>query len=146
MKAAALALALVTTVFCAGAAAGDLAWLEGRWHGGNADETWEATFTSDAGGVVLGTYKQAKRAGALTFVELQQFDLRHTPTLILFPNGGAPYRLAVKRLTPTLAEFEGDHAFPRHVAFSRDSGGGHTLTLTGTLDGRPFQERFPFVH
>lgn len=126
--------------------AADLSWLAGSWHGGNATETWDATFTSAAGGVVLGTYKQAKRSGTLTFVELQQFDLRQSPaTLTLFANGGSPYRLRAKHLTPTHAEFEGEHAFPRNVALHLDRDGHHTLTLTGTLSGRPFQERFAFA-
>lgn len=146
-----LALCLAAAPLASGAAPappspGDLAWLAGSWHGGNATETWDATFTSDAGGVVLGTYKQAKRVGALTFIELQQFDLRQSPaTLTLFANGGPPYRLTAVRLTPTQAEFAGEHAFPRKVALRLDRNGGHTLTLTGTLGGRPFQERFVFA-
>lgn len=136
---------LFALLVAAHATAGDLAWLEGRWHGGNVEETWDATFTSEAGGVVLGTYKQAKRGGPLTFVELQQLDLRQTPaTLLLFANGGAPYCLTATRISAQRAEFTGDHAFPRHVAYSRNPDGSHTLTLTGTLEGRPLQERFMF--
>ena len=128
------------------ASAQGLDWLAGSWHGGNAKETWEAQFTTGAGGVVLGTYKQAARSGALSFLELQQFDLRQKPaTLTLIANAGQPYRMTATQLTDALAEFTGDHAFPRTASYARGKDGSHTLTLTGTMNGKPFTEHFEFT-
>ena len=126
------------------AIAGDLSWLAGTWSGGNARETWECRFTGDEGGVVLGTYKQADRSGKLTFVELQQLDLRARPAVLtLVANAGAPYALSEVRLTPDRAEFAGAHAFPRTAAFVHTPDGGLALELAGVLGGKPFHESFP---
>src|ERR1700738_4331633 len=89
-----IGIAVIALMLAAPAQAGDLAWLAGAWHGGNARERWESRFTGDEGGVILGTYKQGGNDGTLTFVELQQIDLRaHPARLLLFANGGAPYEL-----------------------------------------------------
>ena len=142
----AFGIAMIGLTLAASARAGDLAWLAGAWHGGNDRETWESRFTGDEGGVVLGTYKQGGKDGALTFVELQQIDLRvHPAKLSLFANGGAPYEMLEVRRTPGRIEFSGAHAFPQRAVFVHD-GQGFRLELSGRMQGKDFSEAFPMTH
>ncbi len=123
------------------AAIADLGFLAGRWRGGS----WDATYSSPDGGIILSFAKDLKPDGTLGFFEFERIEARDggvwlTPS----PRGKPSVAFRLLSLDPAArrAVFENpEHDFPSRIVYHRDREDRLVFELSGRPGGKPQQVR-----
>lgn len=120
-----------------------LAWLAGHWLGESGDATWEAVYSSPAGGEVVSASKEM-RGGRVVMHELERFHAVGDEVLLTpHPLGQAraDFRLIELDEAARKAVFENaPNDFPRRLVYHRTAEDTLTITLIGTVRGQPREQ------
>lgn len=120
-----------------------LAWLAGHWYGESGATTWEAVYSSPAGGEVVSASKEM-RDGRVVMHELERFHAVGDEVLMTphpFGKARADFRLIELDAAARKGVFE--HApndFPRRLVYHRTAEDTLTITLSGIVQGQPHEQ------
>lgn len=114
-----------------------LDWLAGRWQG----DTWDGTYSSPEGGVVLAFSKEYREDGQAGFFEYERILVVDGRVVLIpspFGRESVPFPLVELDVSARRARFENpDHDFPRSITYQRTSALTLVFTLEGEEDGHP---------
>lgn len=118
----------------------DLAWLAGAWAGTIDGGTWEAVYSTPAGGEIVSANKEL-RDGRVTMIEFEHFrTVEDKLVLTPFPFGkrsSASFTLSALDRTAKRAVFSNPaHDFPREITYHRADEDRLVITVTGEQDGK----------
>ena len=124
----------------------NLGWLQGCWvpDTANAEVGTVETWTSAAGGVMLGMRRTVKnrRATEFEFIQIREIEAGKL-AFIAQPSGRPPTTFPLARRTDTEFVFEqSSHEFPQRVIYRRD-GAKLVARIEGTVNGKLHSIGFP---
>jgi hypothetical protein len=121
-----------------------LAWLQGCWEGGSADETVEEFWAPPRGGSMVGMSRTV-RGGELAGYELVVVRERDDRLVyIAHPSGQASAEFLSTSLSASRAIFENpQHDFPQRIGYER-TGARLQAWIEGTKDGHTRRIEFPY--
>lgn len=117
-----------------------LGWLAGTWEGPYRDGTWEAVYSSPAGGEIVSANKEMA-GGCVRMFEFERFrvvgaDVVMTPYPFGRPMGD--FRLREHERPARRAVFENpENDFPREIHYARPADDTLTIELVGERSGEP---------
>ncbi len=114
-----------------------LAWLEGRWTGTQGGVDMEETWSSAAGGALLGMHKDVK-GGKMTSWEFMRIDA--TPKGLAFfasPRSAPPVVFPAVEVGTRRVVFGNEtHDFPQRILYWLDDKGALHARIEGRLRGK----------
>lgn len=127
--------------------AAELAFLAGKWRGGDGQSEWESWYSSPEGGQVIGASKEL-RGGHAVSIDFENFyeregALRMTP----FPKGQRSEEFTLTSLSAPekRAVFENpQHDFPSRFVYQRVDETHLRITLSGAPGGEPLEVTIDF--
>ncbi|MFT7464995.1 MAG: hypothetical protein ACI9EF_003355 [Pseudohongiellaceae bacterium] len=116
----------------------DLDFLAGVWSGSDGQSDWESSYTTGAGGQLVGASKEM-RMGKVVMMDFEHFyerdgSMRMTP----YPFGkpSVEFTLTDFDAAERMAVFENpEHDFPKRFVYQRTSATTLEITLQGSLGG-----------
>jgi hypothetical protein len=119
----------------------DLHWLAGHWRGTVDGGTWEASYTSPEGGVVVSANKEL-RDGKVVMIEFERFaKVAGKLTLIPYPFGKesevAFTAERVDREARRAVFANPDHDFPQRITYHQTDPDRLHVKITGSRRGAP---------
>ena len=125
-----------------------LAWLAGSWQGeirgAGKTVSYEAYYSTPAGGVILSINKAFQSDGNLSWIELERFEVRDGHLQVTpYPDGmpSVPFRLVELDLEGRRAVFANpEHDYPTRITYHRVEDGRLIVTVEGDTEGAPVME------
>ncbi|MHC5011008.1 MAG: DUF6265 family protein [Planctomycetota bacterium] len=116
-----------------------LHWLAGSWRGGHGSGTWEAVYSSAAGGEVLSVNKEIRDGHVVSF-EFERFFVQDGAVVMTPYVGGrrsVAFQLTTLDREARRAVFENpEHDFPQRIEYHRAAEDRLVITVTALKDGR----------
>ena len=98
----------------------ELSWLEGKWRGTLGENTFEATYSSPAGGEILSINKEFLPDGSV-FVEFERFRMVDSFVVMTpYPGGkeSVPFTMVSFSAEDRMAKFSNpEHDFPNDIIY-----------------------------
>lgn len=114
-------LALGLGLFAAQASALDLDWMAGDWCGGENGGATQETWTTGAGGLLLGMHKDHEAGGRTAFEFLRVEVEGERAAYVSQPGGQPPTRFELIEHGPDNALFANpQHDFPKRIGYRRE--------------------------
>ncbi len=115
-----------------------LAWMEGRWTGSQGGVDMEETWTSPAGGALIGMHKdvQGGRMVSFEFIRIEKTP-REGLVYVASPRGASPTRFKMIELGARRVVFANpSHDFPQRILYWLDDRGALHARVDGRVQGK----------
>lgn len=138
------AMIMSSLAFAEGLQVSDLSWMEGNWKGTTPAGTYENSFSSTTGGLIVGTAKMTDLHGALTFYEYDEIKVTENALqLTPMPFGMRGVSFKVAEYSDKRVVFENkQHDFPERITYSINDKGQFVSIVEGTQNGKPTRWEF----
>ncbi len=121
-----------------------LAWMEGRWTGSQGGVDMEETWTSPAGGALIGMHKdvQGGRMVSFEFIRIEKTPAEGL-VYVASPRGAAPTRFKAIELGARRVVFANQrHDFPQRILYWIDDRGALHARIEGRMQGKQRAEEW----
>jgi hypothetical protein len=127
----------------AGATVADIAWLAGQWKGTIDGGTWESSYTTAEGGIMLSASKEFRGDRVVT-IEFECFRvIEGKLTLIPYPFGKQSETVfPIKEIDKDARKVvfaNPEHDFPRELTYHRSADDRLQIKLTGEQRGKAIE-------
>lgn len=122
-----------------------LKWIAGSWTGAMGRATIEESWTSPAGGAMLGVSRTLAGPRMVAFEFLRIVQKEGETYYIAQPGGRPPTEFKLTSATETQAIFENPkHDHPKIITYERDADGDLLATIEGDEGGQHKKQQFRF--
>jgi hypothetical protein len=123
----------------------DLAWLAGCWDSRRAERHINEQWMAPEGLTMLGMSRTVANAQTTEYEFLLIRESARGLEYVSRPSGQAEATFTSVRVSATEVVFENPtHDFPTRIIYQRQSDGGLTAAIEGTLNGQPRRIEFPY--